>query len=223
MDLSLLEATIRTDRPVRGAPALLRGFFAQRQPESVLLHQHQGDGEAHRFLYLYPRVQYRIRDGTPAIIGVAEGTAAVASAVQGIEALELAGWTYRVTGVDFREQSFSLEALPGPIDYAFASPWLALNQKNHREYVGASARDKQRLLNRVAIGNILSMCKSLGYVVNERLEAHVDVRPQTIYVKNQEMIGFIGSFSVNFALPAGLGLGHLASIGYGEVRCLSAS
>ncbi len=217
MKVPLLIAHIHTQQPARGEPALLRGFFGCRQPENVLLHQHLGEGTHTRLVYLYPRVQYRLRDGVPKIIGIAEGVAAVAHATQGLNALELAGWQYRVVGVEYEESELELDERAAPCHYSFTSPWLALNQDNYARYQGASWKERQQLLKRILIGNVLSMCKSFDIAVVERLEATVDLRPTPIYVKKQKLLGFRGRFSINFQLGSGLGIGHLVSIGFGEV------
>jgi len=217
MKLPVLTAQLRTDQPVRGVPALLRGFFGSRQPENVLLHQHLTHGANTRFVYLYPRVQYRLKDGLPQIIGVAEGVVAVAHATQGLDCLDLAGWRYRVVSVDCEESEIDLDERNEACRYSFASPWLALNQDNYVRYQGASWKERQHLLKRVLIGNVLSLCKSFDVAVVQRLEATVDLRPTPVYVKKQKLLGFRGRFSVNFQLGSGLGIGHLVSIGFGEV------
>jgi hypothetical protein len=217
MKVPLLTAYIRTEQPARGEPALLRGFFGCRQPENVLLHQHLGEGAHTRLVYLYPRVQYRLRDGVPQIIGIAEGVTAVTHATQGLDVIELAGWRYRVVRVDYEESEIELDERAEPCRYTFASPWLALNQDNYARYQVASWNERQHLLKRILIGNILSMCKSFDLAVLQRLEATIDLRPIPVYVKKQKLLGFWGRFAINFQLGSGLGIGHLVSIGFGEV------
>lgn len=223
MKLPAITARIRTDRPVLGVPALLRGFLGRRQPENVLLHQHLGEGTDTRLVYLYPRVQYRLSDGVPTITGIAEGVASVKYALGELDMLELAGWRYGVVGIDFDEGEIELEERDAPIRYRFTSPWLALNQGNYARYQGASVKERRELLGRILIGNILSLCRSFDLVVQQRLMATVDVRPRPVRVKQQNLMGFLGSFSVNFGLGPGLGIGHLVSLGFGEVRRVDAS
>jgi hypothetical protein len=217
MKVPLLTARIHTDQPVRGVPALLRGYLGSRQPENVLLHQHVGEGASTRVVYLYPRVQYHLRDGVPVIVGVADGIAAVKHATETLDALELAGWRYHVAGVDYQEGEIEIDERIDRCRYTFASPWLALNQTNHPRYRTASWHERRDLLKRILIGNVLSLCKSFDLAVVQRLDAIVDLRPTPVYVKKQKLVGFLGSFSINFQLGSGLGIGHLVSIGFGEV------
>ncbi len=77
------------------------------------------------------------------------------------------------------------------------------------------------MLGRILIGNILSLCKSFDLIVVQRLAATIDVRPTPVHVKKQTLMGFQGSFCVNFKLSDGLGIGHLVSVGFGEVTAVN--
>src|SRR6266404_6349171 len=129
MYIAMLVATLRTPQAVRGHAGLLRGFFANRHPENVLLHQHCGDGAEHRFAYLYPRVQYRLRDGVPRLLGIAEGTTVIPEATRDLTSIELAGRHYPIAAVEQHAAVVYLEECKTPIVYHFVSPWLALSQK----------------------------------------------------------------------------------------------
>ena len=176
MEVPILIAQLSADPPIRGAASLLRGFFAHRRPESILLHQHCGDGESHRFAYLYPRVQYRMRHGAAELLGVAEGVTAVSDALQDLKSLELAGYQHQVTGIELREEMVDLAEVDSTREYGFVSPWLAPNQSNYLRFQSAGRQERGDLLRRLLIGNVLSMCKSLGIWVAGRLEADVDLR-----------------------------------------------
>ncbi len=124
------------------------------------------------------------------IVGVADGIAAVKHATETLDVLELAGWRYRVVGVDYQEGEVEIDERAEPCRYTFASPWLALNQKNHLGYRAASWHDRRDLLKRILVGNVLSLCKSLDFAVVQRLNAIVDLRPIPVYVKKQKLVGF---------------------------------
>jgi hypothetical protein len=217
MYIATLVATLRSPEAVRGHPAMLRGYLASKHPENVLLHQHCGNGAEHRFAYLYPRVQYRLRHGIPRLLGIADGVTVVAEATRDLTSVELAGRHYPITAVDEESGGEEMEESDQPLFYRFVSPWLALNQKNYTLYQTSHGAQRVDLLQRILIGNILSMCKSLGITVTERLRVVTALHPVHVSVKNQEMLGFIGTFTVNFRLCPGFGLGHLVSIGLGEV------
>ena len=217
MSIQILVATLRTETPVNALPRHVRGFFARHQPDNLLLHQHQGTGDAHQFVYIYPRVQYRVRAGTIELFGIAEGPDAVEHATRGLSLVDLAGRVYQVVGIDYRAEEIELYGCSEPRSYRFVSPWLALNQKNFGRFRRSGPGERTFLLQRILVGNILSMCKSLGIYVAEHIAASIDLQTESCPVKDQDMLGFAGVFAVNFAIPPGFALGHLVSIGYGEI------
>ncbi|MDI6782187.1 MAG: CRISPR-associated endonuclease Cas6 [bacterium] len=77
------------------------------------------------------------------------------------------------------------------------------------------------MLDRTLIGNILSMSKGLEYVVTEQIRAEVDVKPVSTTLKGVSMIGFMGTFSINFYIPDYLGIGKSVSRGFGTVTAMS--
>ena len=47
--------------------------------------------------------------------------------------------------------------------YKFITPWLGLNQVNYQKYSNLTEwKDKKELLNKILVGNLLSMSKGLG-------------------------------------------------------------
>src|SRR5207302_3088240 len=122
---------------------------------------------------------------------------------------------YPITNVEQVSGGIELEESETALLYRFVSPWLALSQKNYAQYQASHGAQRVDLLQRILIGNILSMCKSLGITVADRLQAAIDLRPVRVSVKKQSMLGFLGTFTINFRLCAGLGLGHLVSVGFG--------
>jgi hypothetical protein len=223
MILPILIARLQTDRLVQATGEQLRGFIGRQHPESVLLHQHSGSAEGDRFVYVYPRVQYRVRQGIPELVGLAEGIAAVLEASRALSSLYLAGRRYTVERVVYEEGAAELREETNPVAYRFTAPWLALNQKNHARYQDATPQERTELLRGILVGNVLSLCKSLGLVVFERLQAAVDVYPLSVRLKNRRLLGFLGRFAINFRLCPDLGLGHLVSIGFGQLAMDGAS
>jgi hypothetical protein len=214
METQILIATLNTDKPVRSKADALRGYIGRAFPENTLLHQHIADG---RTAYLYPRVQYRVTNGVAQIVAIAEGVTAVNEVLDSLSELDLNGWRYSITSIETDERSGVLCDGPERQRYWFRSPWLALSQKNYRLYQSSNQAEQRDLLRRVLIGNVLSMAKSLDIVVTERLDAMHNLCPTKVRVKRQNMLAFTGNFSVNFNFVPPLGLGHLVSIGYGEV------
>jgi len=67
MKLKTCYLVLQTDRPVAEDATHLRGYVASLHPDRPILHHH-----APALLYTYPRVQYRVVGGTPAILGIEE-------------------------------------------------------------------------------------------------------------------------------------------------------
>ena len=69
MNLKILRLTLRSDSPMQGDGAKLRGFFATSFNEYAPLHQHNTD----KLIYRYPLIQYKMINGNPLVLGIDEG------------------------------------------------------------------------------------------------------------------------------------------------------
>ena len=56
-----------------------------------------------------------------------------------------------------------------PITYVFQTPYLALNQDNFQDWEASNEVERKRLLSRIVVGNLLSLSKTIGLHVAERL------------------------------------------------------
>lgn len=98
-------------------------------------------------------------------------------------------------------------------------PGLHLMRRIMRKYqkLGSSVK-KKGLLEKILIGNIISMSKSLGYTVPEPINAKTEkLREVRTSLKGTPMLGFLGTFSVNFEIPDYWGIGKSVSRGFGTV------
>ncbi len=73
-------------------------------------------------------------------------------------------------------------------------------------------------MTKVLIGNILSLSKAFGYIVEEEIVVGLDIKEVQINFKNRKMKAFKGKFCVNFEIPNLLGLGKSPSKGYGTIK-----
>lgn len=192
----------------------IRGYFANKYPESILVHNHDNE----KSVYQYPLIQYKILDNIPVIIGLNEGSKELIS--KGIlfeNSINIEGTEYNLD----RTEIISKEVFFGTTDkilkYQFKTPWMALNTKNAEAYKNLDEIDREELLKKVLIGNIISMSKSLCYNVEEKLKVKINLKEIPVKFKNQEMIGFNGEFYVNFDIPNYLGIGRNVSRGFGTI------
>jgi hypothetical protein len=204
-----------TDRPVLEGGTELRGFLAAGLEDSAMAHHHLGDEQ---LVYSYPLVQYKVLGGVPQILGVDDGVSLVRKMVPAPLELTLGGSRYFCKGGRIEEGEYRLGDRPDPLPYSFASPWIGLNQENYRLYrTAGSWKDKKLLLNRILVGNILSMCKGLRAMARGRLEVHSRLNEVSVRYKGVPHIAFTGDFQVNFQIPDLMGVGKGASRGFGVV------
>ena len=102
--------------------------------------------------------------------------------------------------------------------YKFITPWLALNQNNIKKYTAADLIEKEEILKRVLIGNILSFSKGMDYTVDETIKVKLDLNQIDVKFKQKEMLAFIGEFFINFEIPDNFAIGKGISRGFGTVK-----
>ncbi len=210
------------DIPLKGTPDKLRGFFADNFGEYTLIHQHLNDN---KLLYKAPLIQYKIFDGKPFVLGINEGADILQKIYEDIDYLKIDHTEYQIKekAIVLRTDYFGMSDRNN--SYSFLTPWLALNEKNYEEYQKLDTRAKRKeLLKRILIGNIISMSKSLGYSVPKSIIPSIEkIKPVKTSLKGTPMIGFLGSFSVNFEIPNYWGIGKSVSRGFGTIIKISSS
>ena len=215
MKVKTLTLTLVPDRKVGPNASKLRGFFATRFNEYVLLHQHNCD----KVIYMYPLVQYKILNGIPLVFGINEGVEVLQEIYTKYDKIKLDESTYEILEkkVSFKEQEFGLSDKFHT--YSFETPWFALNQENFTDrYKKMDLSEQKELLRKTLVGNILSMSKSLGYTVPGQIKCETNLRPGTGRMKGVEIATFKGEFMVNFLIPDYFGLGKSVSRGFGTVK-----
>ena len=195
--------------------ASLRGFIGRLFSENILLHNH--DNESLR--YTYPRVQYKIMNSHAVVVGLAEGIEALKPLAQ-LDRIVIGHEDIQIDNFKIIEDQSRLGILNDLISYSFLTPWLALNEKNYEKYqkLGGWLKRKE-LLESILIGNIISMSKSLGYTVPEPIKADIkNMKEAQTSLKGTPMLGFFGTFSVNFEIPDYCGIGKSVSRVFGTIK-----
>jgi hypothetical protein len=182
------------------------------------MHNQNPDGS---FVHQYPRVQFKVIDRTAVLMGVAEGSELLQRLWPNIDPTTLGGERSSVLESEFETHEHEFEATTDSIEYRFVTPWLALNEKNFREYTGTrNQRLRKDELSRILVGNCLGLGKSLGIRLARERRIEADCRGLTSIkttLKGKGMIGFVGKFSLNLTIPEFLGLGKSAARGFGAV------
>ncbi|MBP2133625.1 hypothetical protein J2128_001579 [Methanomicrobium sp. W14] len=214
-ELEIFMLKLYSDSEIKGSASQLRGFFATKFNEYVLLHQHNADS----LIYRYPFVQYKIIDNVPVVIGINEGAKVLKEIYDKYGSIRLGSAVYEICEKDIRLNKSEF-GLTGEFHaYRFLTPWIGLNQENYHRYYGLkNSEERNDFLRRILTGNILSMSKSLGYTVPDRIKCDLKLKPYKTSVKSITHMGFLGKFYVNFRIPDYMGLGKSVSRGFGAVE-----
>ena len=218
IDIKSIELWLGTDSGISSNDAeKIRGYIGRKFIDDSFLHHH--NTENNKLIYRYPVVQYKVIDGNPLLIGIKGGVDSLWKVFDNMSELNLDDITHEI----FDKKSLLKQVHVGisdkQISYSFLTPWLALNEKNYEKYqrLGTWAKKKE-LLVKILIGNIISMSKSLGYTVPEPIKANIgNLKEVPTSLKATPMLGFLGTFSVNFEIPDYWGIGKSVSRGFGTI------
>lgn len=218
MVIEKTEIWITCEKTIEGDGAAVRGFFGNMYRDRPEFHGHRGD----ELIYKHPLIQYKVFGGSALVVGLKEG-AYLLKAIPKLEYLEIYFQKYPIV-----KQTISNDAVPfglaeSMIRYSFATTWIGLNEENYESYLALrkKPKDAHALLERILVGNILSMSKSVGYVVKDKVQMKARLEENgAIEVKdNAELMAFHGEFETNFIIPDFWGIGKFTSRGYGTIRC----
>ncbi|RLF37519.1 MAG: hypothetical protein DRN03_02195 [Thermoplasmata archaeon] len=216
MKMKMALLILKTNKPVREDSSKLRGYVGKLFPNEVLLHHHVGK----KTIYAYPRVQYKIIEGTPMIVGVEEGVDVLKMISEEMRELKLGRKKYSLKGLQINIYESNFGKCRVARNYKIVLPWLALNQENYKRFKEMKGwKEKKDLLSKILVANVLSMSKSFGYTVRGKLQAKVlTLQSLKVKYKSVHMVGFVGSFRINFNIPDYLGIGKGVSHGFGTVK-----
>lgn len=194
----------------------LRGYFSQLfGQESDLWHNHQTDGKV---IYRYPRIQYKVIGGAPMLVGVAEGAQLLIDRFFQIKELKIKDQQIPVHQKNLQSKDVPIGIADQLFSYRFVTPWQALNQENYPAFPKEYKAQKGEL-ERLLRGNILSFLKGVNHFEENRILTTIHAfRQVPIKMKNQNLMGFLASFTTNMQLPEYIGLGKSSSRGFGAIR-----
>ncbi len=197
---------------------MFRGAIISKVPaEYTLFHNHLDDG----FRYRYPLIQYKRIGGNAAIVCIGEGTDAIGQFFANADFDLQIGNRNATFKVDKVEPS---RVLIQPWEQTFkytCRKWLPLNKENYEQYKNLDGVAERALfLQKILVGNILSMCTGLGIHIEKNIDCSVtNISETSIYkYKGVLMTGFDVEFKTNISLPDYIGLGKGVSLGYGMIK-----
>lgn len=182
--------------------------------QSILFHNHDGDG----LRYAYPLIQYKQINDKAAIVCVGQGTETINDLLRlGNSQLRLGEKVVDMRVQTIHIDQFQIDGNDKEYHYKLHN-WLPLNSNNYKEYQGMDSMvNKIQLLERVLVGNILSLLKGIGVHVDFQIFLNItDITSQhIIYYKKVKLMAFDVEFKANITLPQYVGVGKNASVGFG--------
>ena len=215
MKYNIVTLSLKTDAPINEDASKLRGFIGNEFSEYTILHNHISNG---KFILTYPLVQYKIIEGNAFIVGIGEGGKLLKKISSELNNLRL-NKNYVVVEKFIHEKEVDINTSREEKHYKFITPWLGLNQNNYQKYVQTSNwNQKKSILNKILVGNILSMSKGLKIIVNKRLYAKTHFEEKIVEYKGVKMNAFIGEVKIHYNIPDYFGLGKGVSQGFGCIK-----
>ena len=192
-------------------PAKFRGFMAHLFSNIAEFHHHADNN------YHYPLIQYKRIQSKIAIVGIGKYADIVAFNMSDIDHITTETQKIPIKNIQIKNSVYSIvEKLS---TYNFSSPWIALNETNYVKYKQANKSDKKKLLEKILVGNILSMFKGLGIVVPQKIEVNIlKYYSKSVIAHNNKFVGFRLEFACNIVLPEFIGLGKSVSKGFGVIK-----
>lgn len=198
--------------------SLLRGAINEelKDQNDILFHNHEGES----FRYAYPLIQYKRINRNAVLVCLNEGTETVGLLLnKGTFECRLGERMVEMEIDSVKANQFLIQAWDSSFVY-YLRKWLPLNQDNYQEYQKLDGiAEKCQFLERILIGNILSMGKGLGIHFDSEISCKItDIENTTLLrYKNVKMMAFDVEFKTNVSLPDYIGLGKGASTGFGMV------
>ncbi len=193
----------------------LRGYFGNLFKEhSPLLHNHFADGSLR---YGYPQVQYKVLDGVPYLVGFGEGSKLLIQLFLKIKELSIEGDLYPVLSKNIENRIVTIDDTDELFEYRFVTLWMGLNESNYRKYLDAGQDEKQKLLQSILKGNILSFYKGVDFWAKQNIMLKLSTEEHFTQFKGQKMLAFSGGFVCNAVLPDFAGIGKAVSRGFGTI------
>lgn len=200
----------------------LRGYVGNVFAEHDLIHNH--DRQTGKSIYRYPLIQFKIIDNTPCIVALTQKAVQVFTEIfMALDEIVIDGKIIPIFEKDLKVEGTEFGFSEETFMYEFITPWAGLNQKNFKTFITLKTEtEKNNLLKKILIGNILSMSKYLGLHLDldQTITTQVQLKQTRVTLKGKPMIGFKGMFKTNFLLPDYVGLGKSVSRGFGTIKCL---
>lgn len=184
---------------------------------NILFHNHKDDNSLR---YSYPLVQYKRIGGKAAMVCISSGTDVIGQFLATDSDIMILGdRQVRLEIESIVPRQLMVQTWNSKFAYNLRR-WIPLNAGNYKNYQKCdSLTEKIGLLEKILIGNLLSLAKGLEINVTEQIEVKIKKieEPYAVKNKNIKLLAFDIEFVSNMSIPDFVGLGKNASIGFGIV------
>ena len=176
-------------------------------------------GDDGKSLHRYPALHCKQVKGELMLVGICQGADFLWQITVGNQELEAGEITCRITSRDpeIRNVEFGIDGTTH--SYEFLTQWLALNQQYAKKFYDLSGKPaRDAFMEKLLISHLNTLAKSLDYDPPDPISCRAKVKFMRERIDRENVIVFLGKFSINLRIPDYLGIGQSVSQGYGTVR-----
>lgn len=192
----------------------LRGYLGYLFANDAEFHHHS-ESSNH-----YPKIQYKKINSNLMIIGFAEYVDIIFEKLSQLDNIITNDQKIPINNIILETKVFDVKQKP--TQYHFVTPWIGLNETNYKKYLVLKPKERTSFLERILVGNILSLLKGFGIRIDFRIEVKIfRLRSKTTLAHNNKFAGFFCDWDANILLPENCGLGKSVSKGFGVIARLN--
>jgi len=215
VEIEVCYAYIGLGNPRPIAPMSLRGYLGYLFIEDTEFHHHSESS------YHYPLVQYKRVNKRLLVMGLQDYAEMVYRKMPDVAQVATPEGQIPIVSLELVRDRFIIAQTNEGTEpfrrYRFATPWIALNNANYLKF-HESKRGRKEMLQKILVGNILSMLKGLGVYLEFQVKLNVDsYETVKVTAHDNQFVGFRAVFETNISLPQYLGLGKSVSKGFGAI------
>ena len=211
--IKICHAILDFDSDKNVTPVQLRGFLAHLFTNISEFHHHSDNS------YHYPLIQYKRIDKKLAVIGIGEFADVVFDKMSNLDHITTQDQKIPLTNIELQNTIYFPKKVKSK--YKFVSPWIALNKENYAKYLLLVKKDQRQFLEKIIVGNILSMLKGMeifvDYIITVKINSYKSI---TTTAHQNRFTGFFCEWDSSITIPEYFGLGKSISKGFGVVSSL---
>ena len=209
--IKICHAVLDFDSDYKITPVKLRGFLAHLFANISEFHHHSENS------YHYPLIQYKRIGKKLVVIGIGDFAEIIFQNMSGLDHVTTKTQKIPLNNIEIKSSSYEIEQAPQK--YKFTSPWLALNEKNYAKFKELTNSEKKPFLEKILVGNILSLLKGLNIFVDHRIIVSITkFNSIRVTAHQNKFAGIYADFECNTLLPEYLGLGKSVTKGLGVIK-----